>query len=510
VLVRPRLGLGLLALGLTLGLCLGVATRHHATAAKGPRPNIVLILTDDQRADDLAAMQRTNDLITDAGVTFARAYSSFPLCCPSRATILTGQYAHNHGVWSNVAPRGGYRRFRKRHALPVWLRRAGYRTIHVGKYLNGYGNETPAIVPRGWTDWYGAIEPSGRFYYGYTLNENGARVTHGSPGSPDPAKYQTDVYSAKAAAAIRSAAGRPFFLQLAFYAPHTEDRRERGAPRPALRHQGAYQSLSLPASPAFNESNVDDKPPFLRRQLKPLTGSEVEEIQYRWRRRQESLLSVDEAVSGIVSALQETGVLDRTYIIFTSDNGFFQGEHGISAGKILPHEPASRVPLLIRGPGIPAGGVSQELVANVDLAPTIARLAGAKPSVALDGRSLLPFARRPGLRTRRPIVLEAFARRVRDVSEVASIDPDNPRATAAVRVDSPGYGAIRGGNFLYVRYANGETELYDLRSDPHQLRNVTGSPRYRRTRQALARAFHRFKDCEGRACRRAIGPIPSP
>jgi N-acetylglucosamine-6-sulfatase len=518
-LVRARLGLGLLALGLTIGLGLTGAAGQSAHAQKGPRPNVVLIITDDQRLEDMAALRMTKYLLGGGGVTFSRAYSSFPLCCPSRATILTGQYAHNHGVQSNILPRGGVRRFKARRALPVWLQRAGYRTIHVGKYLNGYGTEARADVPPGWSEWYGAVEPSAGLYYGYTLNENGVRIAHGLPGIQDPFEYQTDVYSGKAAAAIRRAAGRPFFLQLAFYAPHGEEIQGVNGPRPAPRHLKAYNNVPLPHEPAFNEGDISDKPPFLAHQLrKRLTVSQAEGIRNRYQRRQEALLSVDEVVSGIVSVLRETGVLGRTYIIFTTDNGFFQGEHRITAGKILPHEPASHVPLLIRGPGIPPGRVSNELVGNIDLTPTIVGIARGKARVALDGRSLLPFARRPGKRSRRPILLEGFAGRFTEVARVAggrasrqaSIDPDNLRARVAVRVKAPGYRAIRASNYLYVRYAIGQSELYDLKRDPNELRNVVTSPRYLGVRLALQRELHRFQGCRGRACRRPVRAIPQP
>ena len=192
-----------LCLGVLVGaLCLwpegdGGVGPQAARAASG-RANVVVLMTDDQTVGDLRGMARTRALIARRGVSFRRSYVSYPVCCPSRATYLSGQYPHNHGVLGLYPPTGGYGRFDKRNSLPVWLARAGYHSAHIGKFLNGYGSDSPADVPPGWSEWYGAVDPTTYRMWGFTLNENGSRRTYGSPFFEDPRLYQTDVYHRKA------------------------------------------------------------------------------------------------------------------------------------------------------------------------------------------------------------------------------------------------------------------------------------------------------------------------
>ena len=352
---------------LVAALAAAVAADPTLEPARPPKPNVVVIMTDDQTYRDMAAMPQTRALIGAAGATFTHNYVSYPLCCPSRATYLTGQYAHNHGVRSTVPPDGGVEALDAQHTLPVWLQAEGYDTIHIGKYLNGYGLRHPPKVPPGWTDWHGAIDKSTYQMWGYKLYENGVTNTYGDFSTPDPALYQTDVLRDKALEAIRAHAGgdRPFFLSLMFVAPHGEvvPPKTTTEPhiRPAPRHAGAFATLPLPRDPAFDEMDISDKPPEVRR-LRTLRPGVSSRILRDFRARRESLLAVDEAVGALVRELAATGQLDSTYVLFTSDNGFFQGEHRIAKGKYLAYEASTRVPLLIRGPGIPAGTVSGELV----------------------------------------------------------------------------------------------------------------------------------------------------
>jgi N-acetylglucosamine-6-sulfatase len=480
-------------------LC-SLAALAPATAEAAERPNLVVVMTDDQAADDLRAMPRTRGLIARKGVSFERSYVSYPVCCPSRATFLTGQYAHNHGVMGLYPPTGGYGRFDKRNALPVWLRRAGYFTAHLGKFLNGYGDQREADVPPGWSDWRATVDYSTYSMWGYTLNENGRLRTYGRPFDENPRWYQTDVLARKAASLVRSRAGRgPFFISLNLLAPHHESRaigrRTGQIVRPAPRHRGA--SVALPARTAsFGERDVSDKPGFIRRRVWPLRGSDVARIKRVAIQRRRALLAVDDAVALLVAALRRTGELDNTYILFTSDNGYMQGEHGIRSGKMLPYDPSSRVPLLIRGPGLPRGAVSRELVANVDLAPTLVELAGATPGKPLDGRSLMPYARRPGLRSRRAILHETGGRRY--VGRRGQDEAGGSRSLRRVLT----YRAVRTPRWLYVRYHGGGRELYDLRRDPDQLSSLHADPRYRRARRVLGRELRRLARCSGAACRR--------
>jgi N-acetylglucosamine-6-sulfatase len=250
-------------------------------------------------------------------------------------------------------------------------------------------------IPPGWTEWYAGTGGSEYRYYDYRLNENGKVVSYGA--TPDD--YQSDVYTGKALDFIHrrapDAGTTPFFPFVTYLAPHVGGPVEPGdptlgTPAPAPRHKGRFAGELPPTTPAFNEADMRDKPASMRSRAS-LTPTQVSEIQEAYRQRLESLLAVDEGIARIIGALQDDGVLDNTMIIFTSDNGFFQGEHRLSSGKILPYEPAVKVPLLIRGPGTAPGHRVSALVANIDLAPTIVELAGATAGRTMDGRSLSPF-----------------------------------------------------------------------------------------------------------------------
>ena len=470
--------------------------------------NVVVLMTDDQTVASLRVMPRTRALLGDRGTTFTRMFASYPLCCPSRATYLTGQYAHNHGVLGNRPPTGGYGALTDRaNALPGWLRRKGYDTIHIGKYLNGYGRDEGATVPPGWSDWQGSVDPSTYLMWGYRLNENGTIRQYGRPNVENPRLYQTDVYRDKAIQAIRSRAGgdAPFLLSVAFLAPHSEAGGQQRAQsvRAAPRHRGTFAAEPIARAPSFDEEDVSDKPSFLRGAYPRLRPGQVARIDANERSRLESLLAVDEAVEAIVGALRDTGELDETLILFTADNGFFAGEHRIRSGKYLVYEPSVRLPMLVRGPGIPAGGTSDELVGNVDLAATVVDAADADAGRRLDGRSLLPFARRPSRETDRALLLETA-----QTADNGDLDQDGGPLGAGRAI--PTYRAVRTDRYKYVEYSTGDRELYDLRRDPDELASVHADPRYARTLAALGQELKRLRRCSGAACRRDTGRIPSP
>ena len=479
----------------------------HPAAASASRPNVVVLMTDDQTVEDMAVTPRTRALIGSQGVTFDRSFVSYPVCCPSRATFFSGQYAHNHGVMGLYPPTGGYGRFDRGNALPVWMERAGYATSHIGKYMNGYGSQVAADVPPGWTEWHGAIDGSTYRMWGYSLNENGQRRTYGTPFEQDPRLYQTDVYRDKAVDFIdrRAPSKRPFFLSVAFLAPHHESTSIRRATgqlvRPAPRHAGALANRELESVRSFDEGDVSDKPRFLRRRA--LTVAAMNRIADHQRDRERSLLAVDEAVEAIVGALRRAGELDNTYIVFTSDNGYMQGEHDVPSGKMLAYDPSTAVPLLLRGPGIPHGQVSNELVGNIDLAPTILEVAAARAGKPLDGRSLLPFARDPRLRSGRPFLHETGGRRFVPVR-----DQDQSGGPAVRRVLS--YRAVRTARWLYVEYRGGARELYDLVRDPNELHSHHDDPRYAGVTHALHDVLHRLASCRGASCRQPAPRIPAP
>ncbi len=443
-------------------------------------PNIVVIETDDQAIDTMRAMPRTRRLLGREGTTFVNSIASYPLCCPSRATFLTGEYAHNHGVLSNRPPEGGYGRLDNRHTLPVWLQRAGYRTALVGKYLNGYGEDAyggPLQIPAGYSDWV-AVLPEGKTSgYDYELNINGELVERGD----EPSDYKTDVLAAEASALIDDAAPapRPFFLYIPTDAPHTDPGIGSDAERnpvPAPRHLGDFEGHEPPTTPSYDERDVSDKPREISR-LEPLGDLQEQRIEKIYVSQLESLEAVDELVASVVARLRRAGELDRTLVVYTSDNGFIRGQHRIDEGKGNIYEEALRVPLLVRGPGFPAGVRARQLVANVDLAPTILRLASARrrADVPLDGVPLMAAAR--GRAARDAVLVEIH------------------------RNKGPSVVGVRTQRYLYARRGDRPGELYDLRRDPYELENRFGDRAYRPVRTQLERQARRLADCAGAECR---------
>mgnify|MGYP000129692764 CR=1 FL=1 len=433
-----------------LGLLLVLLLLPAAVGAHDPpalRPNIVLILTDDEDVRIHAFLPKTKALLEDRGAVFPNAFVPYPLCCPSRASLLRGQYPHNTGVLGNQPPLGGFDVFVQQgleaSTVATWLQSVGYRTVFAGKYLNGYGDggSDPRHVPPGWTEWYAGL--GGRPYgnYDYTLNENGRIVQYGHAAED----YLTDVIARKAVEAIERAvrAGQPFFLYLATYAPH--------APAvPAPRHAHLFQDAPLPRPPSFNEADVSDKPTVIRRRP-PLNPRSIARMEVLYRRRLQSLQAVDDLVETVVRTLARLGQLDRTYLVYTSDNGFHMGEHRLPPGKNLPYEEDIRVPLVVRGPGVRPGQRIDSLVVNTDLAPTFAEIAGITPPAFVDGRSLLPLLRGQSPRWRQSLLIQV-------------------RTPAG-----GGFEAIRTAEWKYVVWRTGELELYNLRADPYELENLAAS-----------------------------------
>jgi N-acetylglucosamine-6-sulfatase len=468
---------------LMAALVAGIAALAAFSGAEGQaqsspalRPNVVMIMTDDQTLESMRVMPNVKALLADQGVTFDNSFVSYSLCCPSRATYLTGQYAHNHGVWGNSAPNGGYYKLDSTNTLPVWLNRAGYQTMHIGKYLNGYGTRNAKEVPPGWGLWYGSVDPTTYRYYNYTLNENGNTVNYGT----GVGNYQTDIYARKAVELITRQAvdPRPFFLSVAFLAPHSggprdpDDPAGQATPSPAPRHRNVFRTQPLPTPGSFNEADVSDKPAAIRN--RPLlTTARINNIRENYQQRLESLLAVDEAVAQIVNQLAAIGKLDQTYIIFTSDNGFMHGEHRVPQGKVVLYEPSIRVPLIIRGPNIPAGQHRSQFVENIDLAPTIVDATDAQPGRVMDGTSLLRFAKDPILHSGRDLLLE-----------------------------TPTYAAIRSPNWLYAEHVTGEKELYNLARDRDELSSLHNDLSLAAVRTNLATRLARLRGCSGAACRR--------
>jgi N-acetylglucosamine-6-sulfatase len=472
-------------------MLLGLIFATAPVVASAQQPNVVVLMTDDQTADSMWAMPWTRELIGAEGVTFTNSFVSYPRCCPSRATFFTGQYAHNHGVLSNTLPFGSYDRLDTSSWLPLWLQAAGYRTAHLGKFLNGYGDLNPTEVPPGWDEWHATTGRETYRYWGYKVNENGRLETYGSDRDPD--LYATDFMSRRASKLIEDLApsDAPFFLSVGFLAPHTGGPAEPGDPpgvaTPAVapRHRGAFAGEPLPRPAGFSERKVSDKPPRIKR-LPRLRPARIDLIRQKYHQRLESLLAVDDGVDEIIDALRQAGELENTLVIFTSDNGFFHGEHRIWSGKAQVYEPAIRVPLLMRGPGITPGRRPSRIVGNVDLAPTILEAAGLPPRPELDGRSLLPPARGPVRRWRDYLLLEGGDRLGLD------------------------YDGIRTPRYVYAEHRAGPRELYDLEFDPYQLRSVHRSPAYAAVRAELEARLANLRICAGASCRAPAGKLPRP
>ena len=476
---------------------------------------MILILTDDLDAqlleEHMTAYPNLRKLAAE-GTTFENAFVTDPICCPSRATILRGQYAHNHEIVGNTWPRGGSRKFRVlglgESTVATWLQDEGYRTVLVGKYMNGYYGTR---VPVGWDDWY-AIAGD---YLSTRLNENG-RINHYDPGR----NHLDDVLAEKAAGYVRRVANDdpPFFMWLGTQAPH--------APAtPAARHEDAFLGVRLPRPPSFNEKDVSDKPDWVRNNP-TLDQKQIAPMEDLYRDRLGSMLAVDEMIGQLIDALRQSGELDNTYIFFTSDNGFHLGQHRLTTGKWTAYEEDIRVPLIVRGPGVPEGQNLEHLVLNNDLAPTFADLAGALTPPFVDGRSLEPLLSTGPTSEeeewRRAFLVEAAASEGRgppsplvDEGSVKPLLTGDPlpegwrraaQSGAWSRVDwgRPGLEAIRTEEHLYVEYGTGERELYDLKKDPYQVDNVyenAGTDLVRRTEGQLAA----LRGCSGADCRAAEG-----
>ncbi len=471
----------------TPGSALPSADQPAGTAARASRPNVVLIVTDDQTLADMRALPRTRSFFGDRGAVFSRAFSQFPLCCPARATLLTGQLAHNSRVQSNRPPRGGFTALDARETLPVWLRRAGYRTAQVGKYLNGYplpGQKRH--VPRGWTDWRAPVQ-NVYDYSMFLVNQNGALRHHRG--------YQARWVQTQVSDLVRRYArsDRPFFIWANFLAPHSGHPLEsddpirrigpEGVTTPAVeaRFRNTMRSVRLPAKPSLHERNLDDKGfrGVPQGEFRTLPPSQRWQLQELYTQRLESLRSVDVAVAGILASLRATGRLGNTLVVFTSDNGYFVGEHRL-VGKMLPYEESVRVPLMMAGPGVPPGVRRHQLVGLVDIPPTVLQVAQARARRVQDGASLLPLAASSTVGADRSLLLEGEVRR-----------RGQARLYTAVRTSD---------DKVLIRWRSGLEEVYDLARDPYQLRGEA-SPAEAARRPALRRLLRAMQSCRGyRAC----------
>lgn len=416
-------------------------------------PNIILILTDDQRWDTLEYMPTVSNELAANGTTFLNAYVTTPLCCPSRASILTGQYAHNHGVLVNGGPHGGQNLRESRTIAGHLKREGGYRTAYVGKYLNYYMNQNvEPYIPSGWNDWFAFKRRSDDYalYYDYLLNDNGEIVYYGT----EPEDYSTDVLTEHALDFINNDDDRPFFLFLSYFTPHTPF-------LPAPRHAGVLDGIKFERPPNYFEPYSEETPAwFLNR-----PALDPEQLDANRQGALEGLLAVDEGVAAILQELKQVGKADNTVIFFMSDNGMNWGEHGLR-GKNCAYEECVRVPLVVWYPALTSGQSVQEMVLNIDIAPTIAELAGVPYSDVLewDGVSIVDLilhGQDPGF-TRTEFLVEHW------------VYLGNPTAALI-----PDYVSLHTEEWSYVKYTTtGEQELYDLVNDRYALDNLIFDPEY--------------------------------
>ena len=454
-------------------------TQTPTTGADAPtRPNLVFVLTDDMRDDDLDHMPITRRLLAEQGMEFTDAISPHPLCCPARAQLATGQYAQNNGVQHNRGVHGGFQALDPTQEASAWFRSSGYRTAFVGKFLNGY--HPGDVRPAGWTRW----DALTRGVYDY--------VDFSMTGDGDPVRYTdsyiTSVIEDRTNEDVRDFArsGDPFVVYAWHLAPHYRITPEGGRGLPPAMPQDQDRFLDdRPSSfddPAFNEDDVTDQPAYLRR----LPPAAPDEVRAENTARLQSLQAVDRAVGSLVETLDREGVLDDTYIVFTSDNGYSLGEHRF-VGKDVLTDQALQVPLLVRGPGVAAGSTSQLLVTLVDLPVTFAALIGVTPQWQVDGTSLAP-------------TLRGGDQTFRDTTLIQ---------TGRTLGDGWSHRGVRTDRYLYGTDGV-DTFLYDRLLDPHEMVNVADDPAYSEVRSTLESRRRELITCAGWTCNQQFGPAPEP
>jgi N-acetylglucosamine-6-sulfatase len=438
-------------------------------------PNILFILTDDldDDSESIAHMENLRSLITNRGMTLEYAYVTQSLCCPSRASILRGQYPHNTGVTTNRAE--DYAEFvssgREASTFATWIHDAGYQTAYFGKYLNGYDTTR---IPPGWDRWFSDFGRS----EDQQFNNQGTLVTF------DPDRYLfEDVLRDKTLEWLEDRDdSKPFLAVISTHAPH-------GPAIPARRHANLFPGADLPKPPSFNEAQVSDKNEWVR-QLPLLSRYQIDAMERLYPNRLRVMEGVDEMLEAVVSELRAQGELENTYIFFSSDNGFHMGQHRFTLGKETAYEEDIAVPMIVRGPGVPAGATRQQLVLNQDLAPTFADIADASVPNFVDGRSFL--------------------------SVLGDNPPDDWRTGFLVQarvaekrlqliMPMPQNFALRTVRYEYIDYPRGKDELYDMDRDPYQIDNIQASAPTDVLAQIRAQ-LKLLKGCGGGECREAEGP----
>lgn len=452
-----------------------VESRAARTRLDDPRPNIIVILTDDQPYHTVAYMPTVTNELAPKGVNFTNGFVTTPLCCPSRVSILTGEYVHNHEVFTNSMPTGGAEKFDDSSSIATWMKEAGYRTAYFGKYLNGYERLQPTgVVPPGWDEWrvflgQGADDDadagSFEYFYNFTMSENGQVTDY----PRDAYYFSADVVTRGAVNYIHETRDAPFLLLIGYYNPHSPY-------IPAPRHEGAFRSGAgwdwiQYRPPNFNEKDIHDKPAYLR-DFPPLSDGEVDTAHKQILR---SLLSVDDGVASVLNALDKTGLKEKTVVVFLSDNGMTLGDHRFGVDKNCAYEACVKIPFIVYAPGMVEARSDDRLVANIDLVPTFLEWAGGEIPESVDGRSLVPLLVDANAPWREDLLLEHW----RTEGGVGSMIPE--------------FHAVRTEEWKYVEYETGEKELYDLVNDPYELNNLAGKRAYREIEARLAERLAELK-----------------
>jgi len=469
------------------------------------RPNIIFILADDldMKLNTISYMGNLQSLLIRRGTTIEDFLISTSTCCPSRMNILRGQYTHNHQVYNNTVPHGGFKKLYESgfeaSALPVWLQAAGYRTALMGKYLNEYPlREDRTYVPPGWSEWISPGRKNAYDGYDYVLNESGTLVEY----PPKEIYYFTDVMSRKAVDFIERASSDdvPFFLYLSTFAPHEPA-------TPARRHAELFSDITAPRTPSFNEENVSDKPVNIAANP-PLSEVDILKIDEIYRQRVRSMQAVDEMLASLVDTLERTGEIENTYIVFTSDQGLHLGQHRLVYGKSSMYEEDIIVPFVIRGPGIPENrNIPPFLAGSIDIAPTIAELAGVVPPAFIDGRSFVGVLKESPVPSdwRRAFLLEFY------------ITPDEKESSSSFHASAslmrqfydiffdtfnglPKRAGLRTLDYTYIENPDGFIELYDLKNDPYQLENLAQTVEAN-TLEKYSNWLEALESCQAADCR---------
>ncbi|XP_041460056.1 N-acetylglucosamine-6-sulfatase-like isoform X2 [Lytechinus variegatus] len=489
------------------------------------KPNIIFILTDDQDVtmDAISPMTNTLNLLGKQGMTFKNMFTTSPLCCPSRSSILTGNYIHNHGAMNNTVSGNcsstAWQQGPEKKTFATYLHNAGYRTFFAGKYLNQYGGKNVGglqHIPPGWDEWI-ALKFNSR-YYNFSLSVNGKEEVHGDDYHKD---YLTDIINNRSIEFLDKQSGStPFFAMMSTPACHSPF-------DSAPQYVSHFTDKKAPRGPSFNIHSTD-KHWLIRRAQNPMSNESITYLDDAFRKRWRTLLSVDDMVKNVVTLLEKKKLIDNTFIIFSSDNGFHLGQFSLPNDKRQLYEFDIRVPLIVRGPGIPPGTTSDKLAANVDIMPTIVNMATGKAPSDVDGMSLIPLLipknttnripkkAKASVPWRQEILIEHTgewnAQGFKGCPHTEFLDNCYPSCVCEDSRNNS-YSCLRivdeKRNTVYCEFSDAQNfqEFYNLTADPHQMTNIIGKldPKFVTSQNEKLIVLSL---CKGASCRQVTPPPP--